>query len=86
MKKDTELWLEYPEENLADMSIDTFISEDDTDLLDSLYLPSKYPLSSVLPHYMPDKDICRHCMNIAQHVRAEVVQLLATSSTVLPVA
>ena len=71
---------------LADLSIDTLISEDDTDLLDSIYLPSKYPLSSVLPHYMPDEDICRHCLNIAQHARAEVLQLLATSSIVLPVA
>jgi HEPN domain-containing protein len=137
MKKDTEIWLTYAEENLrssevllnsslfnpclqnaqqavekflkavlvensvnlfkthsirelavklANMGIDSFISEDDTDLLDSIYLPSKYPLSSVLPHYMPDEDICRHCLMIAQHVRSDVLQLLAESSINLSVA
>jgi len=137
MKKDTELWFKYAEENLkssevllnsslfnpclqnaqqavekflkalliensvnlikthsirelvgklADLGVDTLISEDDTDLLDSIYLPSKYPLLSVLPLFMPDEDICRHCLNIALHVRAEVVKLLSTPSTVLPVA
>jgi len=26
-------------------------------LLDSVYLPSKYPLGSVLPHFDPDAEI-----------------------------
>jgi HEPN domain-containing protein len=130
MKKDTELWLMYAEENLkssevllssslfnpclqnaqqavekflkalmiensislfkthsirelvgklTDIGIHIFISEDDTDLLDSIYLPSKYPLSSVLPHYMPDEDICRNCLNIAYQVRIDIQANLTIS-------
>ena len=63
---------------LADSGNNISISEDDIDLLDSIYLPSKYPLASVLPHYMPDEDICRHCLMIAQQVRSDISQLLDT--------
>lgn len=52
------------------------ISEDDIDLIDSIYLPSKYPAFSVLPHFMPDEDICRHCVSIARAVHRSVMGLL----------
>ena len=132
MKKDTELWLTYAEENLksselllhsslfnpclqnsqqaiekflkalliefaislfkthsirelvgklADIGVGISISEDDIDLLDSIYLPSKYPLSSVLPHYMPDEDICRNCLKIAHQVRVDIQANLKVSGT-----
>lgn len=127
MKKDTEIWLAYAEENLksseillesllfnpclqnaqqavekhlktllienainlfkthsirelvgklADSGINISISDDDIDLLDSIYLPSKYPLASVLPHYMPDEEVCRHCLEIARQVRTDVLRLI----------
>jgi len=38
---------------LAEHQITITMSEDEIDLLDSIYLPSKYPLMSVLPRFMP---------------------------------
>jgi HEPN domain-containing protein len=62
---------------LADIGMDTSIPEDDIDLLDSIYLPSKYPLASVLPHYMPDEAVCRHCLDIARQARIDVLRLIS---------
>ena len=33
------------------------ISEDDMDLLDTIYIPSKYPAYSALPRTLPDQEI-----------------------------
>jgi len=44
------------------------LSEEECDLLDSIYLPSKYPLGSVLPDFEPDMEICEQCMAIADRV------------------
>ncbi|MDK9718813.1 MAG: HEPN domain-containing protein [Trichlorobacter sp.] len=52
------------------------ITEDETDLLDSIYLPSKYPLASVLPHFMPDRNICQQCLKIAEQVRCNLKVVL----------
>jgi HEPN domain-containing protein len=41
------------------------ISHEQCDLLDSIYIPSKYPVYSVLPDFVPDADICRTCIDIA---------------------
>lgn len=128
MKKDTELWLQYADENLksagilldsglynpslqnsqqavekylkalliekaagltrthsirelsglvSDLGAQLTMSDDDIDLLDSIYLPSKYPAFSVLPRFMPDQSICKHTLEIAQFVRQEVLAALA---------
>ena len=37
------------------------ITEDECDLLDTIYLPSKYPIASVIPDYKADAGICRQC-------------------------
>jgi len=127
MKKDTEAWLTYAEENLASaeilrqsrlfnpclqnlqqavekflkavlieksagltkthsirelngilagLGVSVEITEDEVDLLDSIYLPSKYPAFSVLPPFMPDDEICGQCMVIAQSVRFSVRKTL----------
>lgn len=34
--------------------VDAGLSDEECELLDSVYLPSKYPLGSVLPDYNPD--------------------------------
>ena len=119
MRKDTELWLQYADENLksarvllesqlyntclqnVQQAVEKFlkaylieqatglskthsimelttrvrgagvvlsITDDEIDLLDSIYLPSKYPLASVLPHFMPDKCICLNCLEIAEQI------------------
>ncbi|MFZ4855038.1 MAG: HEPN domain-containing protein [Desulfuromonadaceae bacterium] len=124
MKKDTEIWLKYAEENirsaevllesgiynpslqnsqqaiekllkavliekatgvtrthnirelvgcLEKINIQTAITDDDIDLIDSIYLPSKYPAFSVLPYFMPDEVICRHCLSVARDVYQSVI-------------
>ncbi len=48
------------------------ISEDDMDLIDSIYLSSKYPFGSVLPDFEPDTLICEICINIAINIKEDV--------------
>jgi len=56
------------------LSID--LAEDERDLLDSIYLPSKYPLGSVLPDFEPDKKTCENCIAISQRVKKSVLSIL----------
>jgi len=53
---------------LKEQSLFIDISEDDCDLLDTIYLPSKYPIGSVIPDYEPDAEICGQCIEIAEKV------------------
>jgi len=46
------------------------LSDDECDLLDSVYLPSKYPVASVLPRFYPDQRIAQQCLGIAERVLA----------------
>lgn len=62
---------------LGKNNLDVDITEDERDLLDSIYLPSKYPLGSVLPDFEPDVQICRQCIAAAERVRSSVASLLA---------
>jgi HEPN domain-containing protein len=55
-------------EGLGSIGIDARLSEDECNLLDSIYLPSKYPAQSVLPEGMPDARIAKRCMEIADRV------------------
>jgi HEPN domain-containing protein len=57
-------------------NIQVDISKEDCELFDSVYLPSKYPLMSVLPNFTPDKVVCRSCIEIAEGVIASVNRLL----------
>jgi len=52
--------------NNYDIEID--ISDEECDLLDSIYLPSKYPISSVLPNYEPNHELCSKSISIAKRV------------------
>lgn len=61
---------------LAEHQITITMSEDEIDLLDSIYLPSKYPLMSVLPKFLPDKKLCEKCINIAFQIKSSVLDLL----------
>jgi HEPN domain-containing protein len=51
----------------VEVSID--ISDDECDLIDSIYLPSKYPVASILPDYEPNEAICRQCLDIAGRIQ-----------------
>lgn len=57
---------------LRDAGVALSITDDEVDLLDSIYLPSKYLLSSVLPHFLPDRSICLQCLEIAEQVRVDM--------------
>jgi HEPN domain-containing protein len=56
------------------------ITEEECELLDSIYLPSKYPLHSVLPYYMPDQDLCEQATAIAKKVYREIHKILQADS------
>ncbi len=56
------------------------LTEDEIDLLDSIYLPSKYPLGNVLPDFEPDRALCRSCLDIAERVRDSLMSLLRRDS------
>ncbi|MBC8433004.1 MAG: HEPN domain-containing protein [Desulfobacterales bacterium] len=53
---------------LTEHDVDVDITEDECDLLDTIYLPSKYPLGGVIPDFEPDADICRQCLSISKKV------------------
>ncbi len=40
---------------LAENGMKVDIEEDDRDLIDSIYLPSKYPIGGILPDFEPDQ-------------------------------
>lgn len=65
---------------LAARGIESDLTEDQCDLLDSIYLPAKYPLGSALPRFVPDEEISRHCVQIAERAAARVRQLLKPDS------
>ena len=52
------------------------LTPDECDLLDSIYLPSKYPLASVLPDFEPDAEICKRCITIAENLRKTTDKIL----------
>lgn len=55
---------------------DVGLTEDECDLLDAIYMPSRYPLAGVLPDAMPDREICKRCLHIAHRVRDSVTEYL----------
>lgn len=57
---------------LLQNGLEVDISEDDCEFLDSIYLPSKYPLGNILPYYEPDHEICAKGILIARNVLKSV--------------
>jgi len=52
------------------------LTEDECDFLDSIYLPTKYPISSALPIFYPDKEICKNSILILDRVINKVKELV----------
>ena len=52
------------------------ITDDDIDLIDTIYLSSKYPFGSVLPDFEPDENICLKCIKIANIVKNDILKYL----------
>jgi HEPN domain-containing protein len=46
------------------------ITAKECDLLDSIYIPSKYPVFGVLPEQVADWRVCIQCVGIAERVLA----------------
>ncbi|KIM11770.1 MAG: DNA-binding protein [Sulfurovum sp. FS08-3] len=63
-------------QTLKERKVFVDISEDEIDLMDSIYLVSKYPLGSVLPDFSPDETICYECLDIARRVGESIKELL----------
>ncbi|RJQ24538.1 HEPN domain-containing protein [Candidatus Parcubacteria bacterium] len=61
---------------LAEHQVYVDLSEEDCDLLDSIYLPSKYPLSGVLPDFEPDIALCRQCVALAEKVAEKALRMV----------
>ncbi len=53
------------------------LTDDECELLDSIYLPTKYPLGSALPDFNPDEKITLLCIDIAERVYEKVDDLLS---------
>jgi HEPN domain-containing protein len=62
---------------LQNVGISIGLTEDQCDLFDAVYLPSKYPLGGVLPDFEPDNVLCRDCLDIALKVEEKVKELLS---------
>jgi HEPN domain-containing protein len=61
---------------LDENKLDTKLSEDDCDFLDSIYLPSKYPMVSVLPFYEPNEETCQRGIKVAESVIQTVQNII----------
>lgn len=61
---------------IAAADLGELLTDEDCELLDSIYLPSKYPLGSALPASQPDAEICRRCNVIAEALLQKVHRLL----------
>ncbi|MEW6381047.1 MAG: HEPN domain-containing protein [bacterium] len=42
------------------------LTDEECDFLDSIYLPSKYPVSNVLPYYESNNELCKKGISIAE--------------------
>jgi HEPN domain-containing protein len=61
---------------LLAIGLDPGLTEDEADLLDTIYLPSKYPLGSVVPAFEPDAHTAQHCLVIADRVLAAAASMI----------
>ncbi len=57
-------------------NIEINLTDDDCDFLNSIYLPSKYPMSSVLADYEPDERICQDGIGIAEKALESVKHIV----------
>lgn len=74
------------QELIADLhraGINLELGDDDIDLLDSIYLPSKYPLGPALPDFHPDNVLAQRCLTLMNRVLNDVRNRLKTNTTEL---
>lgn len=56
--------------------LDVELADEDCELLDSIYLSSKYPLGSALPDTQPDRATCDACIAIADRALKHAKRVL----------
>jgi HEPN domain-containing protein len=56
--------------DLSTAGLETGLTEEDCELLDSIYVISKHPSDLVSPHSPPDLDVCRRCVELAKQTLA----------------
>ena len=61
---------------LLDNNIAINLSDDDCDFLNSIYLPSKYPVGSALADYDPDETVCQDAIKLAEKTLVSVKAIL----------
>jgi len=61
---------------LAELGAEIDLTDDECDFLNSIYLPSKYPIGSALPDFEPGMAICKEAVGIAEKVTACVKKYL----------
>lgn len=52
------------------------LTDDECDFLDSIYLPTKYPVGSALPFYYPEKKDCINSIKMAEVLLQQIAKLL----------
>jgi len=61
---------------LANVGFFVEVSDEECDLIDSIFVPSKYPAYGVLPDSPPDQGICERCLDISTRIRTSVDSIL----------
>jgi HEPN domain-containing protein len=64
--------------DVRELGCDIGLSDDECELIDSTYLPSKYPPDSAMPSVTPDMALCEQCLNIAARAVATAKRLVAS--------
>lgn len=62
---------------LIKSSVFVDITEEECDLINTIYLPTKYPLGSALPDFFPDQKICEEILEIAKRVYQDIKNQLS---------
>ncbi len=62
---------------LSENKITIDLTDDECDFLDSIYLPTKYPVGSALPFYYPDKNDCLNSIKMAKALLQQIINLLS---------
>lgn len=63
-------------EKVRELGLHFMINDDEIDLIDSIYLASKYPFGSVLPDFEPDENVCQKCIDIAVGMKNDIESCL----------
>lgn len=66
-------------DTIASHGITVDITKEECHFLDSVYLPSKYPISSALPDFEPDVKICDEYLTATDRIKASVKEILTKS-------